>query len=156
MATIISSVPRGALVAPTEVDSARRDATLDVLIRATTLPQVYRFAARLLVKNGHHQGDYMPDPFDRRLTTLHVDRPLSIVAAIRAVANGNPHVVSPFSELAIRQLAARLLVDGEGPFGETRLAQELHVDSWGDVEGRTVETVVAVLEAAADAAEVTA
>jgi hypothetical protein len=120
MATIISSAPRGALVAPTEVDSARRDATLDVLVRATTLPQVYQFAARLIVKNGHHQGDYMPDPFDRRLTSLHIDRPLSIVAAIRAVANGNPHVMSPFSELAVRVLAHRLTVNGEGPFSETR------------------------------------
>jgi hypothetical protein len=138
------------------VDSARRDATLDVHIRATTLPQAYRFTARLIVKNGHHQGDYMPDPFDRRLTSLHIDRPLSIVAAIRAVVNGNPHVMSPFSELAVRVLAHRLTVDGEGPFGENRLALETHVDSWGDVEGRTVEAVVAVLEAAADASEVSA
>lgn len=139
-----------------EVDSARRDATLDVLVRASTLPQVYRFAARLVVKNGHHQGDHMPDPFDRRLTSLHIDRPLSIVAAIRAVANGNPHISSPFSELAIRMLAGRLLVDGEGPFGEGRLALATHVDSWGDVEGRSLESVVAVLEAAADASEVSA
>jgi hypothetical protein len=33
---------------------------------------------------------------------------------------------------------------------------ETHVDSWGDVEGRTAESVVAVLEAAADANEVSA
>ena len=156
MATIISSAPRGALVAPTEVDSARRDATLDVLVRASSLPQAYRFAARLIVKNGYHQGDHMPDPFDRRLTTLHIDRPLSIVAAIRCVANGNPHVMSPLSELAIRLLANRLVVDGEGPFAQNRLALETHVSTWGDVDGRTVESVVAVLEAAADASEVSA
>jgi hypothetical protein len=156
MATIISSAPRGALVAPTEVDSARRDATLDVLIRATTIPQVFRFAARLIVKNGHHQGDYMPDPFDRRLTTLHIDRPLSIVAAVRAVANGNPHVESPLSEGAVKVLAHRLLVNGEEPFSEDAFLLECHVAEWGDWEGRTVESVVAVLEAAADANEVSA
>jgi hypothetical protein len=154
--TIISPVSPVALVGPLEVDSARRDATLDVLVRASTLPQVFRFAARLLVKNGHHQGDLLPDPFDRTLTTLHVDRPLSIVAAIRCVANGTPHISSPFSELAVRVLAHRLLVDGEPPFGEGRLVLATHVDSWGDVEGRRLESVVAVLEAAADANEVTA
>ena len=156
MATIISSAPRGAFVAPTEVDSARRDAPLLELTRATTLARVYRFAARLIVRNGHHQGDHVPDPFDRHLTTLHIDRPMSIVAAIRCAANGNPHVMSPFSELAVRELAHRLTVDGEGPFGETRLALETHVDGWGDVEGRTLESVVAVLEAAADASDVSA
>lgn len=154
MATIISSAPECALVAPTEVDSVRRDAVVLELVRATTLPQVFRKAARLIVRNGHHQGDYVPDPFDRELTTLHIERPMSIVAAIRCAANGNPHVMSPYSDLAIRLLARRLFIDGEGPFGESRLALETHVDSWGDVEGRSLESVVAVLEAAADADEV--
>lgn len=156
MATIISSTSRAALIAPTEVDSARRDAPLLELTRATTLAQVYRFAARLIVRNGHHQGDYVPDPFDRRLTTLHIERPLSIVAALRCAANGNPHVCSPFSELAVKTLAHRLTVDGEPPFNDTPLMLECHIAEWGDAEGRTVEAVVAVLEAAADAVEVTA
>jgi len=154
--TMISPLPAVTAVTPLEVDSARRDAALPDLIRATTIPQVYRAAARLLVRNGHHQGDLLPDPFDRRLTTLHVNRPLSIVAAIRCVAAGNPHVSSPFSELAVRVLAHRLLVDGEGPFGDSRLALATHVDSWGDAEGRTVESCVAVLEAAADASKAVA
>lgn len=156
MQSIISSAPRAATIAPTEVDSARRDAPVLTLVRASTLPQTFRFAARLLVENGFHQGDLLPDPFDRTLTSLHINRPMSIVAAVRTVANGNPHVASPFSELAVRVLAHRLTVDGEGPFGESRLALSAHVDSWGDVEGRTVESVVAVLEAAADANEVSA
>lgn len=155
MATIISSAPRGALVAPTEVDSARRDAVVLELTRATTQPQAYRKAARLIARNGFHQGDLVPDPFDRELTSLHIERPMSIVAALRTAVNGNPHLASPFSELAIRVLAGRLLVDGEPAFGESRLALATHVDSWGDAEGRTVESVVAVLEAAADAIEVT-
>lgn len=154
MATIFSPIPVVTPVTPLDVDSARRDAAIPDLIRATTLPQVYRFAARLLVRNGFHQGDLMSDPFDRQLTTLHINRPMSIVGAVRSVANGNPHVISPFSELAIRVLAHRLLVDGEGPFGDTRLALATHVDSWGDLPGRTVESVVAVLEAAADASKV--
>ena len=141
---------------PLDVDSARRDAAIPDLIRATSVPQVFRFAARLIVRNGHHQGDYMPDPFDRRLTSLHVNRPLSIVAALRAVANGSPHVASPLSELAVKVLAHRLLVDGDSPFDDSPLVLECHVAEWGDGEGRTVESVVAVLEAAADASEVTA
>ena len=156
MATIISSTPRGALIAPTEVDSARRDAVVLELTRATTLPQVYRTAARLIVRNGHHQGDYLPDPFDRKLTTLHIERPMNIVAALRCAANGNPHVCSPLSEQAVKVLAHRLTVDGEPPFNDTPLMLECHVSEWDDAEGRTVESVVAVLEAAADASEVSA
>lgn len=143
-------------VSPLEVDSARRDAAIPDLIRATDVPQVFRYAARLIVRNGHYQGDYMPDPFDRRLTSLHVNRPLSIVAAIRAVANGNPHITSPLSESAVKVLAHRLTVDGEPPFSDQTLLLECHVAEWGDVEGRSVESVVAVLEAAADANEVSA
>lgn len=154
--TILASDPRGVSIAPTEVDSARRDAKLPALIRATAMPQIFRYAARLIVRNGHYQGDYMPDPFDRRLTTLHVDRPLSMVAAIRAVANGNPHITSPLSEVAVKVLAHRLLVDGEEPFSEEAFLLECHVAEWGDVEGRSVESCVAVLEAAADACEVSA
>lgn len=156
MARILSPVPVVTPVTPLDVDSARRDAAIPNLIRATNLAQVFRFAARLLVRNGHHQGDLLPDPFDRTLTTLHINRPVSIVAAVRTVANGNPHISSPFSELAVRILAGRLLVDGEPAFGDSRLALATHVDSWGDVEGRTLESVVAVLEAAADANEVSA
>lgn len=156
MATIISPLPAVTPVTPLDVDSARRDTAIPNVIRATTLPQVFRFAARLLARNGLHQGDFLPDFADRRLTTLHINRPMSIVAAIRTVANGNPHLSSPFSEIAVRVLAHRLVVDGEGPFGEGRLALATHVDTWGDLEGRTVESAVVVLEAAADASEVSA
>lgn len=156
MATIFSPIPAVTPVTPLDVDSARRDAAIPDLIRATTVPQAFRYAARLIVRNGHHQGDYMPDPFDRVLTSLHVNRPLSIVAALRCVVNGNPHVCSPLSELAVKVLAHRLLVDGEPPFNDEPVVLECHVAEWGDVEGRSVEGVVAVLEAAADASEVTA
>ena len=153
MKTMISPI---SAVSPLEVDSARRDATLPDMIRATSLPQTFRLAARLLVRNGHHQGDYMPDPFDRRLTSLHVNRPLSMVAAIRCVANGNPHITSALSESAVKVLAHRLLVDGEPPFSDEAFLLECHVAEWGDAEGRRLESVVAVLEAAADANEVAA
>lgn len=153
--TIIAS-RRAGDVRPLELDSARRDATIPDLIRASTLPQVYRFAAHLLARNGFHQGDLLPDPFDRKLATLHITRPMSIVAAIRTVANGNPHIESPFSELAIRVLAFQLFVDGEGPLSDTRLAMAIHVDGWGDLPGQTVESAMAVLDAAADASEATA
>jgi hypothetical protein len=120
----------------------------------TTVPGVYRAAARLLVKNGHHQGDYLPDPFDRVSKTPHASRPLSIGFALRCVVAGNPHQESTLAEAAIRILAERLVVNDElGPYWKDFGSVESHVSAWGDVEGRTVESVVAVLEAAADATD---
>jgi hypothetical protein len=129
------------------------------LPRRNPLSAVFRKAARLIAANGHFQGDYCPDAFDRRLKTPHAERPLSIVAAIRCVTspNGdNPHRISELSEAAVKVLAARLEVDGEPAWNDEPHHLEGHVAHWGDVEGRTVESVVAVLEAAADANEVAA
>lgn len=124
--------------------------------RPMTIPGVFRAAARLIVVNGHWQGDYCPDPFDRHVKTPHAERPLSIVAALRCVVSGSPHRTTDLSEAAVKVLAHRLLVDGEPPFNDTTLMLECHVAEWGDAEGRTTESVVAVLEAAADATEVAA
>jgi hypothetical protein len=129
---------------------------LSPLSRPTTLPHVFRAAARLIVVNGHWQGDYCPDPFDRHVKTSHAERPLSIVAALRCVVSGSPHRTTPLSEDAVKVLAHRLEVNGEPPFNDTPLMLECHVAEWGDAEGRLTETVVAVLEAAADANEVSA
>ena len=124
--------------------------------RPTTLPAVFRTAARLIVANGHHQGDDCPDPFDRISKTPHAERPLSIVAAIRCAVSGSPHRETPLAEAAVKTLAGRLEVDGEPAWNDEPYWLEGHVAAWGDVEGRRVESVVAVLEAAADAVEVTA
>lgn len=124
--------------------------------RPTTLPAVFRAAARLVVANGHHQGDFCPDPFDRESKSPHALRPLSIVAAIRCVVSGSPHRETPLAEAAVKVLAGRLEVDGEGAWNDEPFWLELHVANWGDVEGRSLESVVAVLEAAADASEVAA
>jgi hypothetical protein len=122
----------------------------------TGLPSAYRAAARLITHVGHHQGDYVRDPFDRELTTDHATRPMCVVAALRCVSSGNPHQSSPLSEAAVAFLARRLEVAGEGPADDAPRSLEAHVCAWGDVEGRRTETVAAVLEAAADAAEVIA
>lgn len=127
--------------------------------RPTTEADAFRAAARLIVAVGHYQGDYLPDPFDREISPVEVPhnlRPLSIVAALRCVASehSNPHETSLLSDEAIGTLALRLEVDGEGPFWGDIFSLEFHVAKWGDVEGRTVESVVSVLEAAADAAAV--
>lgn len=127
--------------------------------RPMTVPAVFRAAARLLAVNGHYQGDYCPDAFDRRLTSPHAERPLSIVAAIRCVASphgDNPHRITDLSEAAVKVLADRLEVDGEPVWNGDPHHLEVHVAEWGDVEGRTTESAVAVLEAAADANEVAA
>ncbi|MDX3575916.1 hypothetical protein [Streptomyces sp. FL07-04A] len=120
---------------------------------------MFRAAARLLAANSHYQGDYCPDAFDRRLTSPHAERPLSIVAAIRCVSSphgNNPHRITDLSEAAVKVLAGRLEVDGEPAWNDEPHHLEGHVAHWGDVEGRTTESAVAVLEAAADASEVAA
>lgn len=127
--------------------------------RPTTIPAVFRAAARLLAANGLHQGDYCPDPFDRRSSSPHSTRPLSIVAAIRCVASprgDNPHRETELSELAVKALAGRLEVNGEPAWKEEPFWLESHIADWCDVAGRTTESAVAVLEAAADACEVAA
>ncbi|MFD5058213.1 hypothetical protein [Streptomyces sp. NPDC058394] len=145
-------------IRPTDLPAGhRRTVHVDIEIpRPTTEAGTFRSAARLIVANGHHQGDFCPDPFNRSGATPHSSRPLSIVAALRCVASGgNPHVVTDLSERAVKTLAARLEVDGEPAWNAEPYWLEIHVAAWGDVEGRTVESVVAVLEAAADAAAVT-
>ncbi|HZX38328.1 MAG TPA: hypothetical protein VFF37_08375 [Streptomyces sp.] len=126
------------------------------LPRRCPLSAVYRKAARLIAVNGHHQGDYCPDPFDRKSRTPHAERPLSIVAAIRCAVSASPHRATELSEAAVKVLAYRLEVEGEPPWSDAPRWLENHVDCWGDAPGRTAECAVAVLEAAADASEVAA
>jgi hypothetical protein len=118
--------------------------------RLLTLPQTFRAAARLLAVNSLHQGDLVEDTFDRTLRTPHAERPMSIVAALACAVTGDPHRPAAESREAIRVLAHRLTVRGEGPYGEDKLALAFHVDEWGDADGRTTESAVAVLEQAAD------
>lgn len=119
----------------------------------TDLTPVFRQAAQIIHTNGHHQGDYLPDPFNRILKALPHERPMSIVAALRCAETGNPMQYGPASTAAIRFLAERLLVDGEPPFYVDDLMLELHVAAWGDVPGRTAAEAAAVLVWAADACE---
>ncbi|MDX5568440.1 hypothetical protein PYK79_41295 [Streptomyces sp. ID05-04B] len=140
-----------------QTGSGVRPLHLSPQARPVTVPQAFRAAARLIAANGHYQGDYCPDAFDRRLKSHHSTRPLSIVAAIRCVTSphgDNPHRISALSEAAVKVLASRLEVDGEPAWNDEPHHLEGHVAHWGDVEGRTTEAAVAVLEAAADANEV--
>jgi hypothetical protein len=122
----------------------------------TTTPAVFRAAARILAANGLYQGDFVPDAFDREMCLPHFLRPMSIVAALKCATTGDPHLTSLLADEAIAVLALRLEVDGEGPVYGGIFDLEEHVDAWGDVGGRTTESAVAVLEAAADANEVSA
>lgn len=116
-----------------------------------TLPVVFRAAARLIARNGLHQGDYVADVFDRATPAGQLtDRPLSIVAAVRCVTTGLPYRCTAVTERAIAELADHLVVDGEHAPDSTPLALELHVERWGDHAGRTTESAVAMLEHAAD------
>ncbi|QCX81120.1 hypothetical protein C9F11_37685 [Streptomyces sp. YIM 121038] len=118
--------------------------------------QTFRAAACVLAVNRLHQGDFVEDPFDRRLTTPHAMRRMSIVASLNYVTTADPHRPSDESRRAVAFLAHRLVVRGEGPYAEDEFALAFHVDEWGDAEGRTTESAVAVLEAAAAACEVSA
>jgi hypothetical protein len=124
--------------------------------RPINLPQTYRVAARILAANGLYKGDFVPDAFDREICIPHFLRPMSIVAALKCATTGDPQVTSLLADEAIAVLALRLEVDGEGPLFGGIFDLEAHVDAWGDVESRTTESAVAVLEAAADACEVAA
>lgn len=116
------------------------------LPRRNPLSAVFRRAARLIVANGHFQGDHVPDPFDREMCIPHFLRPMSIVAALKCAVTGDPHMPSLLADKAIAVLALRL---DEGPEYGDIFSLESHVDEWGDVLGRTAEEAVALLETAA-------
>ncbi|MEV5659837.1 DUF6197 family protein [Streptomyces flaveolus] len=118
--------------------------------RPADVPGVFRAAARLLAANGLNKGDYIPDAFDREMDVPHHLRPMSIVAALKCATTGDPHRTSLLADQAISTLALRLEVDGEGPLFGGIFDLEAHVDAWGDVESRTTESAVAVLERAAE------
>lgn len=124
--------------------------------RPTTVPGVYRAAARLLAANGLYKGDFVPDFADREMCIPHFLRPMSIVAALKCVTSDDPHRTTILADQAIAVLALRLEVDGEGPLLGGIFDLEAHVDAWGDVESRTTESAVAMLEQAADLNEVAA
>ncbi|MFF1958023.1 hypothetical protein ACFVWX_13655 [Streptomyces sp. NPDC058220] len=123
--------------------------------RPATVSATFRAAARLIAANGHWQGDFVPDVFDREMCVPHFLRPMSIVAALKCATSGDPHTTSLLADESIAVLALRLEVGGEGPAWTDIFSLEEHIAAWGDVPGRTAESAVAVLEAAADANEVT-
>lgn len=111
------------------------------------LPGVLRRAAYIIQMNGHHQGDYVPDPFNRMLTTPRLTRPMSAAAALYCAADPQGRMVeSALALAAIRHLAGRVLVDGEGPWNPGRDTDcEIHLAAWGDLPGRTGGEVIRLL-----------
>lgn len=142
-------------IRPTDLPAGhRRTVHVDVTIpRPTTVPTLFRAAARLLAANGLYQGgDYFPNALSDK-TTPYASRPLSIVAALRCAVDGDPQAYSLLADEALMVLAFRLTVDGEGPEDHDLFGLEAHVDDWTEAEGRTTESACAVLYAAADASE---
>lgn len=121
--------------------------------RPSELAGVFRLAAQIIAVNGHHQGDYIPDPFNRVLKALPCERPMSAVAALRCAETGSPQKFGPVSTRAIAFLAERLPVNEEPPFWRDEMSLECHVAAWGDVRGRTAAEVVEQLVYAAESAE---
>jgi hypothetical protein len=120
------------------------------------LPGVFCRAAYIIQMNGHHQGDYVPDPFNRVLTTPKLTRPMSVAAALYCAADPQGRMVeSQLASAAIRFLAGRALVDGEGPWDADRDTDcEIHIAEWGDLPGRTGAEVIRLLLDAAQSLEV--
>jgi hypothetical protein len=109
------------------------------------LPEVFRRAAYIIQGNGHHQGDYVPDPMKRN--PPRETRPMSVCAALWCAADPNRLMFeSDLASAAIRHLAGRLLVDGEGPWNPGRTVDcATHVSRWEDVPGRTGGEVIRLL-----------
>lgn len=107
---------------------------------------VFTQAADVIRVNGHYQGDHLPDPFDREMCIPHFLRPMSIVAALRYAASGDPHRDSLLADAAISALA--LLLDGGPEWGDI-FSLEAHVTDWGDNKGRTDADAIGALESAA-------
>lgn len=139
-------------IRPTDVPAGhRRTVHVDVTIpRPMTVAATFRAAARVLAANGLYQGDYVPDSRNREMCIPQAFRPMSIVAALRCAVSGDPQVTFPLADEAVGVLALRL---DDGPVYGDVFSLEAHVDEWGDEPGRTTESAVAVLYAAADASE---
>jgi hypothetical protein len=115
------------------------------------VPAVLLGAARIIQANGLWTGgDYVPDAFDREICIPHFLRPMSIVAAIKCAATGDPHRTSQLADMTIGFLA--LSIDG-GPYWGDFRSLEAHVEEWNDVPGRSGDDAVALLEQAATAPE---
>ncbi|MFE0651397.1 hypothetical protein ACFVZH_22690 [Streptomyces sp. NPDC059534] len=142
----------GELTSPTNLPAFDRRPVLVLLPspRPTTVPTVLLGAARILAANGLWQGDYVPDTFNREMCIPHFLRPMSIVAALKCAASGDPHRDSPIADQAISALAMSI---DDGPYwGDTR-SLEAHVDEWGDEAGRSTDEAVALLERLATTSE---
>ncbi|MEL3949488.1 DUF6197 family protein [Streptomyces sp. LNU-CPARS28] len=129
------------------------------LERPPTIPlllaTVYRKAARLIAQAGHRQT-----AVDTACARPPAPGALTIVDALRAAAvlTAGPQpqqdrAMSQLGDYAIYRLAQRLTVCGHGPFWIDPDSLEEHITAWGDLPRRTTESVVAQLEAAADASE---
>lgn len=140
-------------IRPTDLPAGhRRTVHVDVSIpRPVSVAAVFRAAARVLAANGLHQGDYFPDALSDKTTPYEL-RPLSVPAALRCAVTGDPRVGSPLAEAALVVLGDLLAVDDRPPYVST-YDLENFVDDWADAEGRTTESAVAVLYAAADDSE---
>lgn len=115
----------------------------------TDLAQIYLRAADVIRTNGHYQGDYFPDSRNREMDVPCHLRPMSIIAALRCAATGDPRQYSLLADEALMDLADRLTVDGEGSEYGDIFSLESHIEDWGDAEGRTDAEVIAALEDAA-------
>lgn len=98
----------------------------------TTISEVLGQAAQLIRTNGLHLGDYVADPFNRRLSTPHHERPMDVVGALYCAVSGDPRIPSNLMWQAIRQIAPGVLVSGQDAWGSSLNDLERHLHDWSD------------------------
>ncbi|NUP24146.1 MAG: hypothetical protein HOZ81_50440 [Streptomyces sp.] len=89
-------------------------------------------AAQILEHNGIFHGDFIPDPFNRRMTIPDHLRPMSVRAALNCAVTGDPRLPSNASWAALRVLARTVLVKNEPAWSDSIEDAERHVDRWSD------------------------
>jgi hypothetical protein len=89
-------------------------------------------AARIIQANGLHHGDFVLDPFNRRSTTPHRTRPMSVVGAIQCAVSGDPRTASTLAIEAIAVLSSLVQVNGQPAWSGSIEDRERHVEAWSD------------------------
>lgn len=122
----------------------------------TDIPEVLTRARAIILTNGIHKGDYLPDPLNRRLTTPDAERPMSIDSAIRCAVTGDPRRGSELADAAMAFAAARLTVDGDVCLNpQVQRDCEWHLMAWNDRPHTTARLAASILGRLAEQAEPT-
>jgi hypothetical protein len=103
-----------------------------VITQPTDRHGVLARAAQIIQAQGLNHGDFVLDPFNRRSTTSHRTRPMSVVGAIQCAVSGDPRTPSNLAWDAIITLSRVVQVDGQVAWSGSIEDRERHVEAWSD------------------------